>query len=141
MDFVASRAAEKQFGWKKPRQPVSANRWERRFLIPDVQAGRARFARIWTEDEKRASAIRERGPYKGEKKGAQERALVRPPFWGGRFKSIWHGGHSDFTISYCPTNIYSVGDDARVPGDEQHKPVLFGQSDRLFSPLQQLRDH
>jgi len=49
---------------------------------------------------------------------------------------------SDFTISYCPTNIYSVGTPHEIiMATIQHKPVLFVSPPIVFPSLQQLRDH
>jgi hypothetical protein len=49
---------------------------------------------------------------------------------------------SDFTIAYCPTNIYSVGTPHEIiTATTQHKPVLFVSPPVVFPTLHQLRDH
>ncbi len=49
---------------------------------------------------------------------------------------------SDFTISYCPTNIYSVGTPHEIiMATLQHKPVLFVSPPIVFPTLHQLRAH
>src|SRR5436305_12964038 len=49
---------------------------------------------------------------------------------------------SDFTISYCPTNIYSVGTPHEIiTATVQHKPVLFVSPPVVFPTLHQLREH
>src|SRR5437868_7215566 len=49
---------------------------------------------------------------------------------------------SDFTVSYCPTNIYSVGTPHEIiMATLQHKPVLFVSPPITFPTLHELRDH
>jgi hypothetical protein len=49
---------------------------------------------------------------------------------------------SDFTVSYCPTNIYSVGTPHEVIlATQQHKPVLFVSPPVAFPSLAKLREH
>ncbi len=49
---------------------------------------------------------------------------------------------SDFTISYCPTNIYSVGTPHEIiMATLQHKPVLFVSPPVVFPTLHELREH
>ena len=65
-------------------------------------------------------------------------------------KSFWETLHidlrmvdtSDFTISYCPTNIYSVGTPHEIiTATSQHKPVLFVSPPVVFPTLHKLRSH
>jgi hypothetical protein len=49
---------------------------------------------------------------------------------------------SDFTIAYCPTNIYSVGTAHEIIlARQQWKPVLFVSPPVTFPALDKLRDH
>jgi hypothetical protein len=49
---------------------------------------------------------------------------------------------SDFMISYCPTNIYSVGTPHEIiMATLQHKPVLFVSPPIVFPKLHELREH
>ncbi len=49
---------------------------------------------------------------------------------------------SDFMISYCPTNIYSVGTPHEIiMATMQHKPVLFVSPPIVFPTLHKLRAH
>ena len=49
---------------------------------------------------------------------------------------------SDFSISYCPTNIYSVGTPHEIiTATMQHKPVLFVSPPIVFPTLHKLREH
>jgi hypothetical protein len=76
MDFVASRAAEKQFGW---RNRVSQFLQEMGVTVfdpwfkPDVR-GLHEYGR---EDVKSGERIRKRWTYESSKKGAQERSCAR----------------------------------------------------------------
>jgi len=141
MDFVASRAAEKQFGWRNRvsqfLQTMGTTVFDPWFK-PDVR-GLHEYGR---EDEKSGERIRERWTYTGGKKGAQERAWCARQFWETLHIDLRMVDTSDFTISYCPTNIYSVGTPHEIiMATIQHKPVLFVSPPIVFPSLQQLRDH
>jgi hypothetical protein len=141
MDFVASRAVEKQFGW---RNRVSQFLQEMGVTVfdpwfkPDVR-GLHEYGR---EDAKSGDRIRERWTYAGGKKGAQERAWCAKQFWETLHIDLRMVDTSDFTISYCPTNIYSVGTPHEIiMATLQHKPVLFVSPPILFPALCKLREH
>jgi hypothetical protein len=141
MDFVASRAAEKQFGWRnRVSQFLQAmgttvfDPWYK----PDVR-GLHEYGR---EDAKSGERIRERWTYQGGKKGAQARSWCARQFWETLHIDLRMVDTSDFTISYCPTNIYSVGTPHEIiMATLQHKPVLFVSPPIVFSALQELRNH
>jgi hypothetical protein len=141
MDFVASRAAEKQFGW---RNRVSQFLQEMGVTVfdpwfkPDVR-GLHEYGR---EDVKSGDRIRERWTYAGGRKGAQARAWCAKQFWETLHIDLRMVDTSDFTISYCPTNIYSVGTPHEIiMATLQHKPVLFVSPPILFPSLHKLREH
>jgi hypothetical protein len=141
MDFVASRSEEKQFGWRNRvsefLQTMGTTVFDPWFK-PDVR-GLHEYGR---EDVKSGDRIRKRWTYEGGKKGAQERAWCARQFWETLHIDLRMVDTSDFTISYCPTNIYSVGTPHEIiMATLQHKPVLFVSPPIVFPALEQLREH
>ena len=141
MDFVASRAAEKQFGWRNRvshfLQTMGVTVFDP-WYKPDVR-GLHEYGR---ENAKSSEKIRARWTYAGGRKGAQERAWCAKQFWETLHIDLRMVDTSDFTISYCPTNIYSVGTPHEIiMATLQHKPVLFVSPPIVFPALQALRQH
>jgi hypothetical protein len=141
MDFVASRAAEKQFGW---RNRVSEFLQEMGVTVfdpwfkPDVR-GLHEYGR---EDAKSSDRIKARWTYASGTKGAKERSWCAKQFWETLHIDLRMVDTSDFTISYCPTNIYSVGTPHEIiMATLQHKPVLFVSPPIVFPTLHKLREH
>jgi hypothetical protein len=141
MDFVASRAAEKQFGW---RNRVSQFLQEMGVTVfdpwfkPDVR-GLHEYGR---EDAKSGERIRKRWTYETGKAGAQARSWCARQFWETLHIDLRMVDTSDFSISYCPTNIYSVGTPHEIiMATLQHKPVLFVSPPIVFPALHELRKH
>ncbi|MSU59044.1 MAG: hypothetical protein EXS35_12905 [Pedosphaera sp.] len=141
MDFVASRAAEKQFGW---RNRVSQFLQEMGVTVfdpwfkPDVR-GLHEYGR---EDVKSGEKIRQRWTYEGGSAGAKARSWCARQFWETLHIDLRMVDTSDFTISYCPTNIYSVGTPHEIiMATLQHKPVLFVSPPVIFPALHELRKH
>lgn len=141
MDFVASRAAEKQFGW---RNRVSQFLQEMGVTVfdpwfkPDVR-GLHEYGR---EDIKSGERIKQRWTYARGKSGAQARAWCARQFWETLHIDLRMVDTSDFMISYCPTNIYSVGTPHEIiMATLQHKPVLFVSPPIIFPTLHELRTH
>jgi hypothetical protein len=141
MDFVASRALEKQCGWRnrvgqflQTYGVTVFNPW----FKPDVR-GLYEYGR---EDVKTGERIKKRWTYSGGKKGAQIRAWCARRFWETLHIDLRMVDTSDFTISYCPTNIYSVGTPHEIiTSTTQHKPVLFVSPPVVFPTLHELRAH
>jgi hypothetical protein len=108
MDFVASRSAEKQFGWRNRvsefLQAMGVTVFDPWFK-PDVR-GLHEYGR---EDVNSADKIKERWTYADDRRGAKTRAWCAQRFWETLHIDLRMVDTSDFAISYCPTNIYSVG--------------------------------
>ncbi len=141
MDFVASRAVEKQSGWRNRvsefLQQMGVTVFDPWFK-PDVR-GLHEYGR---EDAKSGERIRKRWSYAGGKEGAQARAWCARQFWETLHIDLRMVDTSDFTISYCPTNIYSVGTPHEIiMATLQHKPVLFVSPPIVFPSLHKLRHH
>ncbi|MEP6664740.1 MAG: hypothetical protein ABJC04_13870 [Verrucomicrobiota bacterium] len=141
MDFVASRVAEKQSGW---RNRVSQFLQEMGVTVfdpwfkPDVR-GLHEYGR---EDVKSGDRIKERWTYADDKRGAKTRSWCAKQFWETLHIDLRMVDTSDFTISYCPTNIYSVGTPHEIIiATTQHKPVLFVSPPVEFPTLHELRQH
>jgi hypothetical protein len=141
MDFVASRAAEKQFGWRNRisefLQTMGVTVFDPWFK-PEVR-GLHEYGR---EDAKSGERIRQRWTYEKGKRAAQDRSWCATQFWETLHIDLRMVDTSDFTISYCPTNIYSVGTPHEIiMATLQHKPVLFVSPPIVFPSLHQLREH
>jgi len=141
MDFVASRDVEKKSGW---RNRVSEFLQEMGVTVfdpwfkPDVR-GLHEYGR---EDLKSGDRIRKRWTYKSGTGGAKARSWCAKQFWETLHIDLRMVDTSDFTISYCPTNIYSVGTPHEIiMATLQHKPVLFVSPPIVFPALHELREH
>ena len=141
MDFVASRAAEKKSGWRNRvsefLQAMGVTVFDPWFK-PDVR-GLHEYGR---EDVKSGERIKERWTYAGGKQAPRRGRGARKQFWETLHIDLRMVDTSDFSISYCPTNIYSVGTPHEIiMATLQHKPVLFVSPPIKFPALHELRDH
>jgi hypothetical protein len=141
MDFVASRAAEKKFGWRNRvgefLEAAGVTVFDPWFK-PEVR-GLHEYGR---EDAKSGERIKEVWTYRSGRKGAETRSWCARQFWETLHIDLRMVDTSDFTISYCPTNIYSVGTPHEIiTATVQHKPVLFVSPPVNFPTLHKLRNH
>jgi hypothetical protein len=141
MDFVASRAAEKKFGWRNRvgefLEAAGVTVFDPWFK-PEVR-GLHEYGR---EDAKSGERIKEVWTYRSGPKGAETRSWCARQFWETLHIDLRMVDTSDFTISYCPTNIYSVGTPHEIiTATVQHKPVLFVSPPINFPTLHELRKH
>lgn len=141
MDFVASRATEKKVGWRNRvgqfLEAMSVTVFDPWFK-PDVR-GLYEYGR---EDVKSGERIRKRWTYEAGRKGAAARAWCARQFRETLHIDLRMVDTSDFSISYCPTNIYSVGTPHEIiMATQQHKPVLFVSPPVRFPTLEALRAH
>jgi hypothetical protein len=141
MDFVASRADEKKLGWRNRvsqfLQATGVTVFDPWFK-PEVR-GLHEYGR---EDVKSGDRIKRRWTYAPGAAGARDRSWCAKRFWETLHIDLRMVDTSDFTISYCPTNIYSVGTPHEIiMATLQHKPVLFVSPPVVFPTLHKLREH
>ena len=140
MDFVASRREEMKYGWRtrvgaflRARGCIVFDPWQKPAVRGLQEYGRegldtARTRKAWTFEDSRA--------------GAKKRAKLADKFWETLHIDLRMVDTSDFTIAYCPTNIYSVGTPHEIAlCRQQRKPVLFVSPPVEFPKLDDLRNH
>ena len=140
MDFVASRREEMKYGWRtrvgaflRARGCIVFDPWQKPAVRGLQEYGRegldtASTRKAWTFEDSRA--------------GAKERAKLTDKFWETLHIDLRMVDTSDFTIAYCPTNIYSVGTPHEISlCRQQRKPVLFVSPPVEFPTLDDLRNH
>jgi len=139
MDFVASRAVEKQYGWRnRVRQFLTHygvsvfDPWHK----PSVK-GLASYG----EEDERSEELRHLWTFEPSPAGAKARAQCAASFGETVHVDLRMVDISDFVIAYCPTNIYSVGTPHEIiVATQQHKPVLFVSPPVDFPALRQLEE-
>ena len=140
MDFVASRREEMKYGWRtrvgaflRARGCIVFDPWQKPAVRGLQEYGRegldtARTRKAWTFEDSRA--------------GAKKRAKLTDEFWETLHIDLRMVDTSDFTIAYCPTNLYSVGTPHEIAlCRQQRKPVLFVSPPVEFPKLDDLRNH
>jgi hypothetical protein len=140
MDFVASREEEKNNGWRnrvgqvlRDLDAVVFDPWNK----PEVM-GLHEYGREGTDTTK----IREDWTFEDSPEGAERRAGISGQFWQTLHIDLRMVDTSDFTIAYCPTNIYSVGTPHEIATARlQRKPVLFVSPPVDCEALKELRAH
>jgi hypothetical protein len=140
MDFVASRQTEKESGWRNrvgdfltKRGVTVMDPW----FKPEVR-GLHEFGREGVD----TTNIRDKWTFDQGRTGAEIRARISGKFWETMHIDLRMVDTSDFTIAYCPTNVYSVGTVHEiVMCRQQRKPVLFVSPPILYPSLQLLKEH
>lgn len=140
MDFVASRASEARHGWRnrvgdllRSLGATVFDPWRK----PDVRG-------LYEYGKEGIDTIhfREEWSFDPSEDGAAARARCTDRFWETLHIDLRMVDASDFTIAYCPTNIYSVGTPHEIIlCRQQHKPVLFVSPAVEFTALHALRNH
>lgn len=140
MDFVASRATEKKFGWRN-RVGDFIRSFEGIVFDPWFKPAVRGLHQYGLEDLNTLDA-RENWTFKPGPKGDATRAAIAEKFWETLHIDLRMVDTSDFTIAYCPTNIYSVGTAHEIIlSRQQLKPVLFVSPPVNFPTLDKLRKH
>lgn len=140
MDFVASRAEEKKFGWRnrigdflRSFGGVVFDPW----FKPAV-----RGLHEYGLEDVNTIDVREKWTFEQGQEGDATRAACMEKFWETLHIDLRMVDTSDFTIAYVPTNIYSVGTVHEIVlSRQQLKPVLFVSPPVTFPACEKLREH
>jgi hypothetical protein len=139
MDFVASRADERRFGWRnrvgeflRSYGVIVFDPWEK----PQVR-GLHEYGREGVDTTKARNEWR----FDDSDESAQKRAQIAGKFWETLHIDLRMVDTCDFVIAYCPTNIYSVGTPHEIAlCRQQKKPVLLVTPKVTFSSLARLKE-
>jgi len=140
MDFVASRAQERRFGWRsrvgdflRRHGAIVYDPWSKPTVIGMPYYGK--------EDEF-TLAKRKNWTFGCRKMDHRIREELGEEFWATVHIDLRMTDISDFVIAYCPTNVYSVGTVHEiVMARLQQKPVLLVSPQVAFPAYNELRDH
>ena len=140
MDFVASRAEEKESGWR-----VRVGQFLKSFgvtVFDPWSKPKVRGFHEYGREDVETTRTREKWTFEPTSEGAKIRSECAGEFWETLHIDLRMVDISDFVIAYCPTNIYSVGTPHEVIlARQQRKPVLFVSPPVEFSPLEELGKH
>lgn len=139
MDFVASRAMEKKYGWRtrvsqflKGYGVIVFDPWNK----PQI-----RGLYEYGKEDVKSIEVREKWTFDPGEKGIKARGECASTFWETMHIDLRMVDVSDFIIAYCPTNIYSVGTVHEiVVARQQRKPVLFVSPPVTFPILKELEN-
>lgn len=137
MDFVASRAMEKKYGWRnrvgqflKSYGVTVFDPWNK---------PRIRGLHEYGKEDIKSTEVRNRWTFDPGEEGIRARGECASSFWETLHIDLRMVDISDFIIAYCPTNIYSVGTVHEiVVARQQQKPVLFVSPPVVFPTLAEL---
>ncbi|HEV8185237.1 MAG TPA: hypothetical protein VGP40_04720, partial [Chthoniobacterales bacterium] len=140
MDFVASRAEEKTTGWRN-RVGDFLRSFGAVVFDPWFKPAVRGLHQYGLEDVNTID-VRENWTFEPGQPGDETRSGCAENFWETLHIDLRMVDTSDFTIAYCPTNIYSVGTAHEIIlSRQQAKPVLFVSPPVTFPTLEQLYDH
>jgi hypothetical protein len=138
MDFVASRAYERKYGWRH-RVKEFLGRFGVTVFDPWFKPDIRGFPGYGYEGEA-TTTKRDSWSFAIGAAGARARAACAESFWPSLHIDLRMVDTSDFVVAYCPTNIYSVGTVHEViVCRQQRKPVLFVSPYVEFEALEALR--
>jgi hypothetical protein len=137
MDFVASRAEEKNTGWRN-RVGQFLEKLGTRIYDPWNKPDVLGMHHYGKEDEF-STQKRQEWTFEDSPKGDRTRAELSMEFWPTMHIDLRMVDTADFLVSYCPTNVYSVGTVHEiVMASLQHKPILFVSPPVVFPSLEKL---
>lgn len=143
MDFVASRADEKRYGWR-----VRVGEFLRSLgttVFDPWSKPRVRGLHEYGQEDVGTIRDREKWTFDPSATGAKARSECAVKFWETMHIDLRMVDVSDFVVACfvvacCPTNIYSVGTVHEiVMARQQHKPVLLVSPRVKFPVLDELR--
>jgi hypothetical protein len=134
MDFVASRALEKKYGWRnrvgqflKSYGVTVLDPWNK----PDI-----RGLHEYGKEDVQSNKARKNWTFAPNAEGTRARGNIASKFYQTLHFDLRMVDVSDFIIAYCPTNIYSVGTVHEiVVARQESKPVLFVSPKVTFPSL------
>ena len=140
MDFVASRAEEKNTGWRN-RVGDFLRAYSAVVFDPWFKPAVRGLHQYGLEDINTID-VRENWTFESTQAGDETRSACADNFWETLHIDLRMVDTSDFTIAYCPTNIYSVGTAHEIIlSRQQSKPVLFVSPPVTFPVFDQLCQH
>lgn len=140
MDFVASRVEEKTSGWRN-RVGDFLRSFGSIVFDPWFKPAVRGLHQYGLEDINTID-VRENWTFDGGREGDETRAACADNFWETLHIDLRMVDTSDFTIAYCPTNIYSVGTAHEIIlSRQQMKPVLFVSPPVTFPTYDALCEH
>lgn len=139
MDFVASRAKEKKFGW---RNRISQFLQSYGVTVFDPwNKPNIRGLYEYGKEDVKSVEVREKWSFSPLEKGIAARGECAGTFWETLHIDLRMVDISDLVIAYCPTNIYSVGTVHEiVVARQEQKPVLFVSPSVTFPTLKKLEE-
>lgn len=140
MDFVASRANEKKYGWRtrvgeflRALGVIVFDPWSK----PE-----ARGLHDYGREGIDTNRFREKWTFEQSAVAAKTRASITGKFWETLHIDLRMVDTSDFIVAYCPTSIYSVGTPHEIAlCRSQRKPVLFVSPPVNFPSLTKLKEY
>lgn len=140
MDFVASRKAEKETGWRN-RVTQFLQRYGVKVYDPWYKPLAKGLGNYGKEDEF-STARRKEWTYENSAQGDKTRAELCSEFWPTLHIDLRMTDTADFLVAFVPTNIYSVGTVHEiVMARMQQKPVLFVSPPVTFPTYDELEAH
>jgi len=140
MDFVASRANEKKYGWRN-RVGDFIHAYDGIVFDPWFKPA-VRGLHEYGREDLKSLDVRDGWTFRAGRQGDAARAAIAEKFWETLHIDLRMVDTSDFTIAFCPTNIYSVGTAHEIIlARQQLKPVLFVSPPVSFPTLEKLKKH
>ena len=134
LDFVASRADEKKLGW--PNRVGDFLRELGSTVFDPWFKPAVRGLEEYGLEDVNTVDTRQNWTFEPGQSGDEARVACIEQFWETLHIDLRMVDTSDFTIAYCPTNIYSVGTAHEIIlTRQQMKPVLFVSPPVTFPTL------